>query len=378
MRTSETIMEGLMREIEFLEDINLEEVSSWFEKIKHVAKILAPDILLDLPPKDINQLRNRIIIASDGSVYQKKFSSMCVILTSACTYSTEYGDLRLSQKFRPKTVFVHPYGSDIIASFYMKALEYFVTLDAVKECLEKRNPDLVLLDGTMTFPEDFSFDSAPQWIQKVYKDWLLKYANEFFEFCYENAIPVVSITKAPIANKFLNGIRKQLQDPINIKQEMNGLNSKELFISEWEKYLSTISEMALMKHLMWDKELLRTKTIEVSRALRLEIPIERLKGNVIGFYFKPIRTASPLFVEVPAWIIEANEKFRDILNILTNLCIYSPISGYPSYLYFAHKTGLLKRKFMNRVISVIHRAARQKFKENYSNLFSAAWRDYLE
>jgi NurA-like 5'-3' nuclease len=189
-------------------------------------------------------------------------------------------------------------------------------------------------------------------------------------------IPVASVTKDPMANKYLKSIYLQFISDVEprCKSELKDIsNSYHLLEERWDRY-EKMSELGIIKRVMWDKKLMRTKAVEISIALKEEIPINFLRAGVCGLYMKIEKDRRPYFVEIPCFFME---EIDEIVLDLTTFSYYSPFRGYPSPLYFAHKTATLTQKFSENVFSLAHMSARKILGCDYPVLFEERYREEM-
>lgn len=376
LETDDTLMEGLINEIYEISEEEFKETKTWLRDLEKDTRLLAEDVLIDTPPPSKAILKNKIVIGVDAGSAQRKYDAISLLLAASCTYSTKLPNTKISQKYGSKIVYCPPYKSDIAISLYMKGLEYLVAHASSEEFLRNgEKPDLILFDGPLTFPEEMEMIFEVSWIKKAY-NWFLQKSNSFFDFVKREKIPVVSVTKDPMANKYLKSIYLQFitdKEP-QCKSELRDIsNSYNLFEERWDRY-EKMSELGVIKRVMWDKKLIRTKAIEITTALKEEIPINFLREGICGFYMKIEKDRRPYFVEIPSFFME---KMNEIVLYLTTFSYFSPFRGYPSPLYFAHKTATLTQKFSENVFSLAHMSARRILGDDYSVLFEERYREEM-
>lgn len=376
LEVDNTLMEGLINEIYEISEEEFKETKTWLKDVEKDSKLLAKDILTDIPPPSKAILKNKIVIGVDAGSARRMYDAISLLLAASCTYSTKFPNTVISQKYGSRIVYCPPYKSDIAISLYMKGLEYLVAHASSEEFLRNgEKPDLILFDGSLTFPEEMEMISEVSWIKKAY-NWFLQKSNNFFDFVKSEEIPVVSVTKDPMANKYLKSIYLQFIKDVEprCKSELWDIsNSYNLFEERWDRY-EKMSELGIIKRVMWDKKLMRTKAIEITIALKEEIPINFLREGVCGFYIKIEKDRRPYFVEIPCFFIE---EINEIVLVLTTFSYYSPFRGYPSPLYFAHKTATLTQKISENVFSLAHMSARKILGSDYPVLFEERYREEM-
>ena len=376
LEVDDTLMEGLISEIYEISEEEFKETKTWLKDMEKDSRLLAADVLIDIPPPSKAILKNKIVIGVDAGSAQRKYDAISLLLAASCTYSSKLPNTEISQKYGSKIVYCPPYKSDIAISLYMRGLEYLVAHASSEEFLSNgEKPDLILFDGPLTFPEEMEMISEVSWIKKAYS-WFLQKSNSFFEFVKREKIPVVSVTKDPMANKYLKSIYLQFIRDVEprCKSELRDIsNSYNLFEERWDRY-EKMSELGIIKRAMWDKKLMRTKAIEITTALKEEMPIKFLREGVCGFYIKIEKDRRPYFVEIPCFFMD---KINEIISVLTSFSYYSPFRGYPSPLYFAHKTATLTQKFSENVFSLAHMSARRILGGDYPVLFEERYREEM-
>lgn len=381
-----SLISGISSKLSEIEKSGINTLYNWIDKIRRLADMLYKEIVVDLPKQNLEIHRQCRVFACDGTIYTHKYSSIYLALASACSYDPKRKGIK--PVFLPDILFSHPYRGDLVCSLRMKTLEYRVAFETVKLMIEKdMKPELVLLDGTLTFPDDFRTSDSPDWVKEEFENKFLKYAKQFFKLLQKEKIIVAGISKDPTANKYLLGIKKiltgewrdrytsieKLDCPIEITKNQMLLS---LFGNKesWKSNFSTINELGLIKRMLWGTSFKRTKITEVSCATRFPVAIDIIQGRVAGFYFKIFPEARPFYAEVIFWERDNIESF---FQNLTNLCYYSPIPGYPAPLFFAHHIGKLNRKYAEGILNIVHGLLTQKLRQDYKILLEDRFRERL-
>ena len=380
-----SLISSISSKLSEFETLKIADVSRWVTRIRNLANILHDEIVVDLPKPDLESHRKTRAFACDGTVYTQKYSSIYLTLASACSYDPK--EKTVTPFFLPEILFSHPYRGDLVCSLRMKSLEYQVAYETLSSMIERgKRPDLVLLDGTLTFPDDFRTSDSPDWVKEEFEKRFLSIAKQFFGLLKREKIVVAGISKDPTANKYLLGIKKfltgewrkrySLMTKLRCKIEVTSssvINS--LFKDEksWRKNFSLINELGLIKHMLWNEGFKRTKMTEVSCATRFPIAIDIIRGRVAGFYFKTIPDARPFYVETIFW----DEEVDSFFQILSNLSYYSPMPGYPAPLFFAHHVGKLSRKYADSVLTIVHGLLTKRLQQDYKILLEDRFRESL-
>jgi len=377
---------GISSKLSEVEKSGIGTVSTWVEKIKNLSNLLHSEIVVDLPKQDLESHRKSRAFACDGTIYTQKYSSIYLTLASACSYDPK--EKSIKPIFLPDILFSHPYQGDIVCSLRMKTLEYQVAFETLKSLIEEgKRPDLVLLDGPLTFPDDFRTRDSPDWVKEEFEKRFLTQARRFYKLLESQNIIVAGISKDPTANKYLIGIRKfltgewrsryrsmkNLDCPVEIPSNPATLS---LFgdRKSWRRNFSVTNELGLMRRMLWDESFKRTKIAEVSCATRFPVAVELIRGKVAGFYFKIFHDARPFYVEAIFW---SKNDIASFFQNLTNLSYYSPVPGYPAPLFFAHHVGKLSRKYANGILNLVHGLLRRKLHQDYKVLLEDRFRETL-
>jgi len=383
-----SLISGISSRLSEVEKSGVSAVSTWVDKIKNLAGLLQNEIVLDLPQPNIESHRRSRVFACDGTIYTQKYSSIYLTLASACSYDPN--ETSIKPIFLPEILFCHPYRGDLVCSLRMKTLEYRVAFETLKSLVEQeKKPDLVLLDGTLTFPDDFRTSDSPDWVKEEFENKFLKHAQQFFQLLEEENIVVAGISKDPTANKYLLGIRKiltgewrgryrtmtKLNCPIEVVPSPTMLS---LFADKksWMKNFSVTNELGLMRRILWNEGLKRTRITEVSCATRFPVAVSMIRGKVSGFYFKVFRDVRPFYVEAVFWNSD-KEKVDSIFESLCNLSYYSPVPGYPAPLFFAHHVGKLSTKYADGILNLVHGLLAKRLHGDYRVLLEDRFRESL-
>ncbi|MEM5866460.1 MAG: DNA double-strand break repair nuclease NurA [candidate division WOR-3 bacterium] len=383
---NKSLISGISSKMSEIDKVSVESFSTLVRKIKSLADSLSNELVADLPKENLDIHRKTYVFACDGTIYTHKYSSIYLALASACSYNPS--DKSLKPIFLPDIFFSHPYHGDLVCSLRMKSLEYQVAYETLKLMIEdEKKPDLVLLDGTLTFPDDFRTSDSPDWVREEFEDRFLTQAKKFFELLEKEKILVAGISKDPTANKYLLGIRKYLTEewrkryssmqylkcPVEIS---NNILLKSLFADEksWKQNFSVLNELALMRQILWNKSFKRTRIVEVSCATRFPIAIENIRGKVAGFYFKIFPENRPFYVEAIFW---EREDYDRIFQILSNLSYYSPRPGYPAPLFFAHHIGKISSEYAENILKLVHSILVSKLQGDYKLLLEDKFRESL-
>lgn len=382
----DSLIEGISSKLSEVEISGVATVSSWVKKTKKLSSAIRSEIVEDLPQPDLEIHRKSRAFACDGTIYTQKYSSIYLALASACSYHPmERG---MKPVFLPDIFFSHPYRGDLVCSLRMKTLEYRVAYETLRSMMEEGVfPDLVLLDGTLTFPDDFRTADSPDWVKEEFEERFMKHAKQFFDLLEGKKITVAGVSKDPTASKYLLGIRKyltgewrkryksmtSLECPVEIQRtpQISDLFSKR---GAWRRNFSTTNELGLMRRVFWGESFKRTRIVEVSSATRFPVAIETIRGRVAGFYYKAFLDSRPFYVEAILW---SPDKLAFFLQNISNLSYYSPVPGYPAPLFFAHHVGKISRKYAERILDLVHGILTKAFREEYKILLEDRFRESL-
>ncbi|WXG41533.1 MAG: DNA double-strand break repair nuclease NurA [Candidatus Freyarchaeum deiterrae] len=374
MSSYETEVDGYISEISKRRYNELVKIKEIFHKIEEDAKELIPDIIVDGPKPDLKDLETNVV-AADGGSYQEEYEATSILLAVAYAYFTK----GCIERYLPKISIIPPYYSSLVNSVSMKTLEYQITHSVLEELNKSGNfPKLVFLDGTITFPDNALFEHVDRvpWINEVHDEYV-KVSTEFFNYLKDEDIPVIAVVKDSQANKYFLSLVKSLSNG-NSKNEFTDedIQSMEELISKWKPNgeYSQVSEYSMIKYLFKDKNLKRTKYVEVTQSLRSEVPIEMLQGNIIGMYIKINTNQKPFFIEIPGFF---KHKLDQILQLFTSFSYFSLRPGYPLPLFAAHMKVQLRKKSAHRIIQLLKNFTRKDLPEYYHLLYEEKFHERL-
>lgn len=352
----------------------MDRIRDVFKEMKKDANSLREDIIIDIAKPEYSDLK-RNVIAVDGSNYQEQFESISITIATAYAYLNN----KQVERYLPNVKIVPPYYANLVNSIRMRNLEYTVALDVIKEIDNaKDNVDLVLLDGAITFPDEALADYVDNvpWVKEVYNEHR-EAVNNFYDYVIDHDIPTAAVVKDSMANKYFLSLYSSLKTFKNNSEiDYDFLEDNKDFINKWNKdgTYNIISENSFLRNLFYNKQFCRTKYAEVTCSLRNEIPAKKLRGNVLGFYFKSLPSEKPFFVEVP---MQFKDKIDDITQLLSSYSFYSLRQGYPFPLYIAHKKVELKKKYAKSIALILRNIARKDLKGDYGLLFTDKFHEKL-
>jgi hypothetical protein len=367
-----TNIQGIITEAMAQEYDDIAKVKKIYEEMKKEAIKLRKHFLVKLENPSVEKL-NKGVIAVDGSSFQEQYESIAITMATAFVYTNK----QQTEKYLPKIKMVPPYYSNIVNSIRMKNLEYLVAKTALEEFETKDdNIDLVMLDGAITFPDEAigEYLDNVKWVKDVY-DEHLNIVNDFFDYVIDRDIPTISVVKDSMANKYFLSLYSILKNPqTSIELDYDFLIKNKTFFDNWGKdgEFNFISEKSMIKHIFGNHEFYRTKYTEVTCCLRNEIPAKKLKGNVMGFYFKTVNNQRPFFVEVP---MQFKNKIDEITSMLSSFSYYSLRMGYPFPLYAAHKQVELNKNYARNISRILKNIAIKKIRDR--DLFNEQFHDTL-
>jgi len=367
----ETEIEGFITAIQRERFVEIENLRKIFKEMKKDIETNKEDLTCDIDRPDKESLKSNVV-AVDGSSYQEQHDSISINIATAYIYSNNEG----KEKYLPNIKIVPPYYASLINSVDMKTLEYKIVLDLLKDGIIER-PDLILLDGSICFPDEalsYHIENVP-FMRKSYEEHKST-VNEFYEFILRKDIPTVAISKDPTANKYFGSLYKSTRSPSPNDEidSSRSIGSNLMKNIGKEGMYNFISENSFIKKLMRDDSFKRTKYLEITRALRNEIPAEMLRGEICGFYMKTVREQRPFFVEIPSKFMG---RIDEITRILSAFSYYSLRQGYPFPLYAAHKKVELKKKYCRNIATILRNIASKEFKGDYTLIFEEKFHDRL-
>jgi len=116
LEVDDTLMEGLISEIYEISEEEFKETKTWLKDMEKDSRLLAADVLIDIPPPSKAILKNKIVIGVDAGSAQRKYDAISLLLAASCTYSSKLPNTKISQKYGSKIVYCPPYKSDIAIS----------------------------------------------------------------------------------------------------------------------------------------------------------------------------------------------------------------------------------------------------------------------
>jgi len=262
-------------------------------------------------------------------------------------------------------------------------LEFEIALRVLKDEFEQSGikPDLVLFDGTFTFPDDAVqkyIENKPEF-QEILEEYKEIYSN-YFKFSLMNNIPSIGVIKDSISNKFLKSFKNCVKKDYSNNFEFNNyfqINSdlkNEIIKLTSDTNFEKFSELTFIEQLFEDKINIRTKFIPIEEkfGIRYKLLFEGLNKNMIGFYARFGDSSCPImFIEIPAQFITI---LNEITRILASFSTYSIIEGYPQPLYVAHKRAKMnygkifqRMNFLKyRLTDIDEKGAKNLFKKKLS------------
>jgi len=368
-----TEIEGYVAEIAKNRFTEIERIREIFNEMNEDIPKLSSYLLVNLPKPNLSDI-NCKVVAVDGSSYQEEYESISVSLAIAYIY-TPNGHF---EGYLPRISLIPPYYSSLTNSILMKTIEYQLLYEVITKMYEANQaPDLVLIDGTITFPDvalEQYIDRAP-WIKEVFKEYK-KVAENLFNFINRNQIPLFSVVKDSQSNKYFLSLYRSLIEEIDDGEvSLSDIQKIRDEIRKWgEGIYSSVSENSMIRSLFNNASLKRLKIVEVTRALRSDIPVKNLQGNVYGTYIKIVSNQKPFFIEMP---YASLNTFNNSIKILTSLCYFSLRQGYPLPLFAAHKRVTLKKAKARRIVSLLKIVARKEIPEGYEILFEKKFREMM-
>jgi len=313
-------------------------------------------ILTKVSDPVLKDLKKKSIMAIDGGQYQEEYKTAVISFSSAYLYKNERFFERYMNRFNVTTL---DYNT-LTISVIRQSMEYEIALKVLQQELEKdEKPDLVLFDGTFTFPDE----ALERYIQTKpeFKRYLVEFkknVNAYFNLSIGNNIPSVAIIKDSKSNKFLTSFKTCLDtdytnnfELADYFQDMSNLKSKNTIKSLLkDKNFLRFSELTFIDSLFDKYTNIRTKYVPIEKKYGIanDVFSEKLKENIIGFYARYGDENTPIFfIEMPAQFKNDIDK---LTRILSSFSTYSIIEGYPQPLYIAHKKAKMNHgKIFSRI-----------------------------
>jgi len=360
MSLFENDIEGLVYEINKKNADDLEDYRELYFEIKNDANKIKELIVEKLPQPNIENIKSTILTV-DGSNYQENFDSISISLATAYVYLTN----GYIERYLPRIAFIPPYYSNLVNSILMKELEYRITFNLLNDPIIKEKPDLVLFDGTLTFPDLAlgKYANRSPTIMNAYNEYI-ETSNKLFSYLKDYDIPTMAVIKDSHSNKFFYSLYQSLIKKMdNYEFSLDSIKEIEKYILKWGKKgkYNSISELIMIKNLL-EEDFIRTKFVEVSRALRSEIPIDLLKGNVYGSYVKVNLNQKPFFIEIPGFSMKNKDK---MLEIFSSMGFFTIRAGYPMPLLAAHNRAKMSKIRGQSIIRLIKNVFESKTPELY-------------
>lgn len=341
--------------------IFIETCNSYHKIARKIKKILPNDfseksLIKEIPDPEYSDLKEKKIMAIDGGQYNEPYKSSVISFSSAHLYKNEKYFERHMNRFNITTL---DYNS-LTTSVLRATLEYEIALRVLQEEVKKNEiPDLVLFDGTLTFPDDaleLYIDRKPD-----FQDKMIEYKrifNKYLEFSINNNIPSAAVIKDSISNKFLNSFKGCIENDYNNNFELGGYfqdpvnqRNKDVInqLMQNQNFLR-FSELTFIESIFEDRINLRTKYVPIEKnyGIKNNVCSEQIKEKLLGFYARfGDETCYTFFIEIPS---QFKEKLEEITRILSSFSTYSIIKGYPQPLFIAHKKAKMNpRKIFSRI-----------------------------
>ncbi len=312
------------------------------QKIKTLLKSANKSAVINIKSPELNDLNNKTIIAIDGGEFHEEYKRAIISFSGAFLYKNQKYEEKYMSRFNITT----PDYFNLTISILRQSLEFEIALRVLREEYEQSGikPDLVLFDGTFTFPDEALMKYIDDYddLKNILNDYQKIY-SEYFEFIIKNKIPSVGIIKDSISNKFLNSLTSCIK-----KDRVKNFELAPFFKSNPQiknQFLTLVqdndftrfSELTFIEHLFQKKSNVRTIYLPVEEkfGIRNKLLYDGLNGNLIGFYARYGDDFCPiLFHEIPACFIN---QLDEITRIISSFSTYSIIEGYPQPLYVAHK-----------------------------------------
>lgn len=373
-------------------NVDLLEIENKLRKIEKDARVFH-SIFSPIEGFRISEMKDYLILAIDGGMATASLEGVSLTFATAQSFST-LGKKYTGEISEARVIHSEPEEPQITFSTAMRYLEYKVAKRAVENYLEKgENKVVVFLDGAITFPDEglnrYTEDT------KNLEEWYHRYkdaVNAFFDFVYENRdrVHVLSISKNPIANKYLIGLKRALEKNIqkkglvegekNILEELKTENPSLIneLIRVTDKIISKkgkISERYYFSIAVWDCGKVRSVVVDVTDSSRFKIPIKKFlseNNRVLAFYLKAYKFSSPFYVEFPSWDLNEIDKLE---KLLVTTSLISPKLGYPYPLvyvdYLTRVTQNVKDLIFQSIKEqAIKRLGFKRFKSLFSEKFS--------
>lgn len=282
--------------------------------------------------------KNWVSIAIDGGMGEVNLQGIGFVIATAQTYSVSSLDLsKIDETTDVKLITLPPTAENtIIGTLLMKALEYFVAWNKIKQVCEldttKENSKLILFDGSLSYPDRAmgKYGSGVE-LNNAFKEFESQF-EKFLQTCLQlqkknHKIFVASIAKDPRNPKYLRALSKNMKktDPKKADVLVKNLEKHK----KQERKLMYIMSRAYNNMNMDKKDAypIYTDIMEVNKSLKLGLPgIYFQTHDLFSIYYQLRKDTTPFYIEIPEF---CSSSFIEGMYILNYLSEISPQEGYP-------------------------------------------------
>lgn len=290
---------------------------------------------------EIKDLNEKTVMAIDGGQFYEDYKRAIISFSGAFLYKNHQYEEKYLSKFNITT----PDYFNIAISILRQSLEYEIALNVLEEEVERgEKPDMVLFDGTFTFPDDAISKYIEEFneIKNILNNFTRIYSR-YFKFTLKNEIPSLAVIKDSISNKFLSSFQSCIAKDYTNNFEFDDYFVKNLGLRQdliellKDKDFTKFSELTFIEQLFGNEKNIRTKFMPIEKGfgIRNDLLFQGLNQKLIGFYVRFGDFSCPImFIEIPS---KFAYRLNELVQILASFSIFSIIEGYPQPLYVAHK-----------------------------------------
>ncbi len=317
------------------------EYTKTAEKLKEVIPFKEGTLIKYNGKPDLNDLQGKTIMAIDGGQFFEDYKRAIISFSGAFLYKNHQYEEKYLSKFNITT----PDYFNIAISILRQSLEFEIALRVLEEELRDGiKPDMVLFDGTFTFPDEAvnNYIEDFEEIKQLLKEYKRIYSR-YFEFTLRNNIPSLGVIKDSISNKFLSSFQSCIEKDYINNFEFGNYISKNLHLKQEligllkDKDFTRFSELTFIEQLFENEVNIRTRYVPIEKGfgIRNALLYQGLNKRLIGFYTRFGDYSCPImFIEIPSKFIN---RLNQLIQILASFSTFSVIEGYPQPLYVAHK-----------------------------------------
>lgn len=336
----------LMNEIDRFKQKEIPKLVGKMKKQSKEFQMLKP--IINKLPKTEGYADKWHVIAVDGGSDFTSLEGVGFAIATARSFTISFKDRTIEDKNLIK-LFNTPsaLSSSIVATTRMKSLEYEVANEALTEI--KNDNTLILLDGSMTFPDSSLKDTNIDELTEAFNLYENN-ANAFFEAVEKNSkVNIFAVSKDARYAKYLRGLllsNEILKGKILDQKIINTINE----LIDKEAWRERIALQAVMRKVSKENPCY-TDPVLVSKKgiMKGIIPIKKLmEKGVFGTYYLYPGAQHANYIEIPSWNLD---NLPILFKLYNFLCRISPVIGYPYPLVYVDQLTRVTKKVSKQLFS---------------------------